>query len=646
MSSYLHSNYSENITQPNDATYVSFVPPVEEQEHPLRKDRWYILWAANQKDHGEDPTVEKYLQHLNNVANYYGGDLNDADLPPSAHKYSPQYHAQVAKERAELKQKVDKTMATLMLGGLGAYGFAAAPMLTTSIGAGLGAADYLDVGNAGTSQWNPGWKRTAAAYNDLKSGKELDPTVFVGSVGRDALNVGGMVSPGGLLTWRQGTNFANKGFNQGKNLIENVAKRVSAVKNLPTTIQRRTITNVPSFFGKIGLSDISNWMRGYGKQLSFKDYNKIKSTLEKTIPDGSHQDVLNRLNFIYKSYGIPTISDDVAKLNGTDFLNYITKELEKQNTFTRGVRLTAEDTKLPINEQLKKYEQYAVEYAPETGHGRADIVTHAGNLDYLHGKGNSGTIYLSNSYDQADAYALASVRNKKAGDADGKIAVVRFPLTPYKGDMYQYIYDNLPLTEMDPSFVANAQSVLLSQHKPKQYRNWYLYSDPTSQLATTPAFIENFNQGQLSAHQLWKTRIKYNADRGGGFSFRKGNTSLTHPGIALRHTILRGEPGTASPLELIELRDPSKFNIFRTRYHTGRIAKDLSDFKSGGTIHIKKKNLGSFTRYCNGKVTEECIRKGKNSSNPTTRKRANFAANARQWKHEEGGKLNYLNYFQ
>jgi hypothetical protein len=38
---------------------------------------------------------------------------------------------------------------------------------------------------------------------------------------------------------------------------------------------------------------------------------------------------LNRLNFIYRAYGIPTISDDVAKLNDEEFLNYITKELEK-----------------------------------------------------------------------------------------------------------------------------------------------------------------------------------------------------------------------------------------------------------------------------------------------------------------------------
>ena len=54
-------------------------------------------------------------------------------------------------------------------------------------------------------------------------------------------------------------------------------------------------------------------------------------------------------------------------------------------------------------------------------------------------------------------------------------------------------------------------------------------------------------------------------------------------------------------------------------------------FKNGGKIHIKKKNRGKFTDYCGGKVTEECIRRGKNSSNPTIRKRATFAANARKW---------------
>jgi hypothetical protein len=36
-------------------------------------------------------------------------------------------------------------------------------------------------------------------------------------------------------------------------------------------------------------------------------------------------------------------------------------------------------------------------------------------------------------------------------------------------------------------------------------------------------------------------------------------------------------------------------------------------------------------------VTSECIARGKNSSDPAVRKRATFAANARKWKHKEGG---------
>lgn len=70
--------------------------------------------------------------------------------------------------------------------------------------------------------------------------------------------------------------------------------------------------------------------------------------------------------------------------------------------------------------------------------------------------------------------------------------------------------------------------------------------------------------------------------------------------------------------------------------------EEIPILKKGG-IHIKKKNRGKFTEYCGGKVTEECIRKGKNSSNPTIRKRATFAANARKWKHENGGTIKTIN---
>ena len=66
--------------------------------------------------------------------------------------------------------------------------------------------------------------------------------------------------------------------------------------------------------------------------------------------------------------------------------------------------------------------------------------------------------------------------------------------------------------------------------------------------------------------------------------------------------------------------------------------EEIPILKIGG-IHIKKQNRGKFTDYCGGKVTEECIRQGKNSSNPVIRKRATFADNAKHWKHQEGGIL-------
>lgn len=65
----------------------------------------------------------------------------------------------------------------------------------------------------------------------------------------------------------------------------------------------------------------------------------------------------------------------------------------------------------------------------------------------------------------------------------------------------------------------------------------------------------------------------------------------------------------------------------------------VPSLKKGSGIHIKKKNRGLFTKYCNGKVTQECIDKAKKSKNPTIRKRAIFADNVRKFKHQKGGNL-------
>lgn len=68
-------------------------------------------------------------------------------------------------------------------------------------------------------------------------------------------------------------------------------------------------------------------------------------------------------------------------------------------------------------------------------------------------------------------------------------------------------------------------------------------------------------------------------------------------------------------------------------------SSELNTFAKGGKIHIKPGNRGKFTRYCGGKVTSECIARGKRSSDPAVRKRATFAANARKWHHAFGGDL-------
>lgn len=89
----------------------------------------------------------------------------------------------------------------------------------------------------------------------------------------------------------------------------------------------------------------------------------------------------------------------------------------------------------------------------------------------------------------------------------------------------------------------------------------------------------------------------------------------------------------------IERRDTVRMTPKQAKWFTENYKQYYPSFKKGGRIYIKKKNRGSFTRWCKGKVTAECIRRGKNSSNPAIRKKATFAQNARRWKHENGGVL-------
>jgi hypothetical protein len=79
---------------------------------------------------------------------------------------------------------------------------------------------------------------------------------------------------------------------------------------------------------------------------------------------------------------------------------------------------------------------------------------------------------------------------------------------------------------------------------------------------------------------------------------------------------------------------------------------NANSYKSGGTIHIKKKNKGKFTASAKaaGEGVQEHAHKVMNDPNatPLQKKRANFAIQAKKWhrKHQLGDKINYLNYFK
>lgn len=94
---------------------------------------------------------------------------------------------------------------------------------------------------------------------------------------------------------------------------------------------------------------------------------------------------------------------------------------------------------------------------------------------------------------------------------------------------------------------------------------------------------------------------------------------------------------SASISDFIKACQNSKNHVVALSQNQKSNAIDI--FKKGNKIHIKKENRGKFTDYCGGKVTSECISRGKNSSDPKIRKRATFADNARHFKHKLGGQI-------
>lgn len=150
-------------------------------------------------------------------------------------------------------------------------------------------------------------------------------------------------------------------------------------------------------------------------------------------------------------------------------------------------------------------------------------------------------------------------------------------------------------------------------------------------LTSVPASFEGFNAG--SSFGPWGAAI-------GGVV---GGVSSVVGSIIGRNKAKDKAKELNKMIEEANARNIASFNNAVENNESNLNMNALSQFyKDGGSIHIKKKNRGKFTDYCGGKVTSECIARGKRSSSPTIRKRATFAANARKWKHEDGGPLDSL----
>ena len=301
-----------------------------------------------------------------------------------------------------------------------------------------------------------------------------------------------------------------------------------------------------------------------GKSLTVVDGQKLTPQLK--------QEIVNRWNALQENYGRKGFAENTADLPDDEFYNLLRTELEKQNTFVRGVRLKPEDLSLSPEKQLERYKQYAIEFAPNTGSGRA-------GFDSSYRNNGIGTIYTSNSVDQASAYATPSLRNIREGvSKTGKIVTMQYPLESLEengGNYLKWISRNLPIgNSVTPN--SNIISGLGSDAADVFYQSPRFRSRYPIHIEYDPKYRDYSNEGI----NLFKNKdIKI-----GNYEFRVRPRPLTH-------FVFIGPENTKSPLIIKNMEDPSWFNRFRSRYHLGRVDDNLisGSYKQGGTLKLIKK---------------------------------------------------------
>lgn len=199
---------------------------------------------------------------------------------------------------------------------------------------------------------------------------------------------------------------------------------------------------------------------------------------------------------------------------------------------------------------------------------------------------------------------------------------------------------------LSPSY-SDMYPVFRNSHAYKNFKNNYINTDKKEMYDKYNDFYYDYNHdGNPGESYADLMQLRYDMNRLGIFDSRK-----------------KGQKFTKEHLNKFRTKDKTNYRIFdnfsdndiiwmmnnvaqvENRKDNKLLAKRggkmnaIERYKQGSKIHIKKKNRGKFTAYCGGNVTSACIAKAKASGNPTLVKRATFAANARKWKHQKGGKL-------
>lgn len=200
-------------------------------------------------------------------------------------------------------------------------------------------------------------------------------------------------------------------------------------------------------------------------------------------------------------------------------------------------------------------------------------------------------------------------------------------------------YSNLPL-ETGSSKLSNFKGVVNHEltHGRQDYFGSYAQYDPESgyYIARNDLNMESLNPFKLKKKGSWIASPDEFDSELSNLQIITGKNAFESiddiSPLAKRFSISKQQARNLET-DILNVRKSQKF------FKQGGKMNVIEQFKKGYKIKIKESQKGSFTKYCNGKVTNECIQRGKNSPNPKIRKKATFAQNARRWKHQLGGQL-------